>query len=151
MTDQELRLSQLQQIPVFALRDKLIELAQDETFAKKLTERFQHVLGLKPRKLQRAIKKCTRAQLVKLLRVCPEITPSEIAQIFRKYRYGTGPSLHLYQFDTVSLDALDKLDALKEQLGQLVESFENVEDGRPMIKELKIIEMLPMPDQSGII
>ena len=151
MSDQVLRLSQLQQIPVFALSNKLVELAQDGTFAKKLAERFEDVLNWKPSKLDIAINNCTRTQLVKLISVCPEISPCEITKIFRQYRYATGPSLHLYQFDKVNLDLLCEHDVLRAKMCQLIENLETVDDGRPLIKGLEIIELHPMPDHSTIV
>ena len=151
MTDQELRLSQLQQIPKFALSGKLKEFAQDDAYAKKLADRFQNVLGVTPRKLKNSIANCTHAQLVKLIQACPEIDANEITRIFREYRYSTSPALHLFKLDAIDFTSFEELEVLKSKMEQLFEGFNDSNDGRPVVKRLELIELLAMQDQTGII
>lgn len=150
MSDRELRLTHLHQIPVFALKGMLKELAKDQAFADRLTERFEQVFDRKPHSLESAITECTRAQLVALIRVCPEIRPEEITQLFREYRYAKSPSFHLYQFKESNLDLVNRIDELMDILQQHFKSFEAIKDGR-IITGLELLEMMSMPDQSGIV
>ena len=62
ISEHDIRLSQLQQIPLFALRRKLIAMASDPDNAGVLILRFQDILDQRSRKLETTINKLTRAK-----------------------------------------------------------------------------------------
>ncbi len=151
MSDQHIPSSQLQQIPVYALKNTLIDLSNDPTFAVKLNERFKDILQIEPRKLESAIRNCTRTQLVHLFRACPEIRPSDVAQLFREYRYGRSPSFYIFEFEKSPHDNVNDLDSIKIYCEQIFANHELGLANRPTFKGLELIEMLHMPDQTGIV
>ena len=91
MSDRDVRLSQLQQIPLFALRRTLIEFASDPNNAGILLRRFEEVLDKTSGKLEATIKKLTREQATKIIDSIAEFSDSEIQELFEEYRYGQNP------------------------------------------------------------
>jgi len=103
MSEPEIRLQQLQQIPVFALRQAVYQLLEDYQMEGLLHERFRTVLNRRPRNIKRAVQRLTREHLTRLIDACPEITDDHIRELFEEYRYGTNPLFYIYLFDTALL------------------------------------------------
>ena len=152
MTDQDSRLTQLHQIPVFALQDKLIDLIQVQINADEMSERFQEVLNRKPRKLESAIKSLTRDELTRLINSCSEITDPIIQGLFEEYRYGTNPSFYIYVFNSMTPRNLGDLELLKTRFEDEFKEFDTGHDtNMPTTKGLILNDLASIPDQSEII
>ncbi len=93
MSGSDLRMQQLQKIPVFALRELVGAHMEDLSVGPVIQERFYSVLHRKPRNFQRALQRLTREQLTSLIAASPEIGDGEIAGQFEEHRYGINPSL----------------------------------------------------------
>ena len=104
MNGSDLRLQQLQQIPVFALRELLHRRLDDPVTHAGISERFRTVLRRRPRDPQRAVHRLTREQITALIAACPEISDGEIQALFEEYRYGSNPSFYIFLFDAGRLD-----------------------------------------------
>ena len=104
MNSSELRLQQLQQIPVLALRELIGRHLDDPILGPVIRERFKSVLHRQPRDFRRALQRLTREHLTALIATSPEICDDEIAQQFEEHRYGISPSFYIYLFDPIQLD-----------------------------------------------
>ena len=152
MTDQDSRSTQLHQIPVFALKDKLIDFIQVQINADEMSERFQEVLNRKPRKLESAIKNLTRDELTRLINICPEITDPIIQELFEEYRYGTNPSFYIYVFNSMTPGNLGDLELLKTRFEDEFKEFDTEHDtNMPATKGLILNDLASIPDRSEII
>jgi hypothetical protein len=138
MSDSELRLAQLQQIPVFALQEVLAEFfLQSQELKEELSMRFHEVLGIRPKILESAIKKLTRDQLNRLIAACPEITATRIRELFEQYRYGINPSFHIYRHNGAKPTISNNLDELKARFRcEFAERIEDADEHLPTVKSL---------------
>lgn len=151
MSEPELRIRQLQQIPVFALRRALYPLSEGEPGEAAMRERFRSLLNRKPRDLKRAVQRLTREELTKLIGACPEISNDQITELFEEYRYGTNPSFYIYLFDPrhLSREAVDRFPrSLEDELSQ---SNLAQEEGLPRIRGLALNDVGSLPGRPQII
>jgi len=122
MNEPEVRLQQLQQIPVFALRQAVYQLLEDNRMEGVLHERFRTILNRRPRNIKRAVQRLTREHLTRLIDACPEIADDQIRELFEEYRYGSNPSFYIYLFDTAMLGR-EALKGLRQRFEKELEVF----------------------------
>ena len=91
MNQSEARIQQLQQIPVFALRQTMYRLLEDENAERVMRERFGAILNRKLHHIRHAVQRMNREQLTSLIDACPEISDEQIRELFEEYRYGINP------------------------------------------------------------
>lgn len=152
MSDQKLRLSQLHQIPVFALQGRFLELCHDQGNTEKLRDLFAVVLEIEPRKLESAIRKLTRAQLTKLIDAAPDLfTYADIRTLFEEYRYGVSPSFYVYQVTSIDSSRLEDRDQLKRRFDHQFALLGADQDAEPAIKELTLNSLDSLPELGGIL
>ena len=152
MSDLELRLSQLHQIPVFALQDRFVEISLMDGNEAKLIELFHRILDKEPRKLDSAIRRLTRAQLTMLIDASPELfTDADIRALFEEYRYGTSPSFYLYQLTAVDPSRLEDLDQLKCRIKHQFDHVGADDETELSIGELNLNSLYSFPEQAGIL
>jgi hypothetical protein len=75
---EEICTRQVQQIPVFALRQAVHDLMNASGMESILRDRLQPILGRRPRRMSQAIHRLTREQLTRLISACSEITDEKI-------------------------------------------------------------------------
>lgn len=151
MSDPEVRLQQLQQIPVFALRQAVYQLLDDERMEELLHERFRTVLNRRPRNIKRAVQRLTREHLTRLIDACPEITDNQIRELFEEYRYGTNPSFYIYLFDTALLRRT-ALQGFRPHFEEALGVFnQSQEEGLPRVRSLALNDLGPLPRRPEVI
>ena len=150
MSNPEIRTRQLQQIPVFALRQAVHDLVEAPGMEPVLRDRLQTVLKRRPRIMKRAIHRLTREQLTQLIDTCPEITDEEIGSLFEEYRYGTSPSFSIYFFD-VAHTPPGAWKELRPRLEDALEKFSKpLEEGLQRIRRVRLNDLVSLPDQHEI-
>lgn len=151
MTDPGIRLRQLQQIPLFALRQVMYQLLEDEKIEAVLRRRFGHILDRRLQHMRQAIARLGREQLTTLVDACPEISDDQVSQLFKQYRYGSNPMLQVYLFDKASLRR-DALQGLHSQLEEGLAPFNQPRhEGLPAIRQLAISELVSLPERPGVV
>ena len=151
MPPSETRLSQLRQIPLFALRKMLIDFAQDSILEEKLLDQYEQALGNRPSSVQNAIEYLTREQVNSIVNIATEITDSDISSLFEQYRYGQNPSFRVYRFKSKTLSRVDQLDTLESKLISAFEENDIDEDTDPKTKTFRLNDFEPLPGQPEII
>ncbi|MBZ0292385.1 MAG: hypothetical protein K8L99_07430 [Anaerolineae bacterium] len=142
--------TQLQQIPVFALRE-IVQSVSDAIEADKMIERFKSALGITPRILESAIKRLTREQLTLLVLECPEITPVKVSELFEQYRYGINPAFQIFLFGE-NATGVDDINLFRTEFTGVLEAFNSEHgEGLPTIKRVDINDLGPMSTQPDII
>ncbi len=151
MPDSELRTRQLQQIPVFALRQAVANLVGVKTPEATLRERMRSVLNLRPRQLKRAIHRLSREQLTRLVNACPEIEDAQVQELFEEYRYGANPSFYIYLFNpkTLQIPALE-LFRSKLETALLAYSHE-LEENLPRLRRIELNDLIVLSGRPEII
>jgi hypothetical protein len=151
MNESEVRIRQLQQIPVFALRQVVNALIDDEKTETLMRQRFHTVLNRRPRNMKQAVQRMNREQLTRLVDACPEVSDDEIKELFEEYRYGSNPSFYIYLFNTEML----KREGLKEFRERFVEELKAInaprEEGLPRIRRLALNDLGALPERREII
>jgi hypothetical protein len=151
MSEQEMRLQQLQQIPVFALRQVVYRLIEDRRTEGLMQERFLTVLNRKPRHMRRAVQRLTREQITRLIDACPEISDDQIRELFEEYRYGSNPSFYIYLFDTKMLGH-EALTGFRQRFENKLEVFNKAqEQGLPRVRHLALNDLGSLPERPEII
>jgi hypothetical protein len=151
MAEESVRTRQLQQIPVFALREVIHELLIDPDTKGTMRARFQTALNQDPRSLRRAVQRLNREQLTSLINVCPEITDGWIHELFEEYRYGSNPSFYIYLFDSRSLDPA-RLAGLRSGIREEMSAFnEGQQEALPRLRGLTLNDLGPLPGRPQII
>lgn len=138
MSESELRVQLLQQIPVVALRE-LVAMHLDEVIAGPLIrDRFYSVLHRKPRNFQKTLQRLTREQLTLLITASPEISYDEIHQQYEEHRYGISPSFYIYLFDPARLNS-EVLRDFHKNLEQALKEFNSLqEEGLPNVRRVVV-------------
>jgi hypothetical protein len=150
MNETESRLRQLQQIPVFALRQVVNSLIEDEKTGVLMRQRFNDVLDRRPRSMKRAVQRLTREQLTKLIDACPEVGNKEIKDLFEEYRYGSNPSFYIYLFDTRMLRC-EALQEFRQRFEEELKAFNaSQEEGLPRVRRLTLNDVDTLPGQPEI-
>lgn len=148
----EVRLAQLQQIPVFAIQDLLLGLLDSGVTKADMTERIVTAVDIIPREIESTLRNLTRAQLTLLLAEYPEIDESTIARVFREYCYGVNPSFRVYRINGSCLSGSDDLDELRARVQhEFGRQFESSDAFAPTFKSLALNELAPMPDHPNIL
>lgn len=152
MSESDVRIQQLQQIPVFALRQVMNRLIDDPKVNPLVHERFYTVLERRPRNMKRAVQRMNREQITKLIDACPEVTDDEIKELFEEYRYGSNPSFYIYLFNIKTLD-YDTLPKFRRRLGEALNRFnkEREEEGLPRVRRVAMNDLATLPDRPKII
>lgn len=151
MTDNETKLLQLQQIPVFALRQAVTGLIDRYNMEKVLHERIQTILGVKSRQLKRLIHRLSREQLTRLINACPEISDAQVQELFEEYRYGASPSFYIFTFNTRQLKPLVIENFRKTFEYALKSSNARMEEGLPRLRRIELNDLIALPDRKEII
>jgi|GEM_PF-1706557 len=151
MTGPGIRLRQLQQIPLFALRQAIYRLLEDEKTEAILQRRFGHIFNRRLHHMRQAIARMSRDQLTILVDACPEISDEQISHLFEQYRYGSNPVLQVYLFDKTTLRR-DALQGLRSRLEEELASFsQSHHDGLPAMRQLAISELISLPEKPGVV
>ena len=146
------RVSQLRQIPVFALKQKLIEYAVHPTNAVILTKRIVETFDYKPRVIEGAIKNHTGDELVQLVAAIPEISDPEITLLFEEYRYGKNPSFRIYRFGRLSSNMPNDLTLDKCEFNATIIELEDTPDAdEPRAKKLHLDDFIVISDNPRIV
>ena len=151
MDERDLRIRQLQQIPVFALRQAVAELIDDEELEPAIRDRFRTALDRRPRSLRRAVQRLNREQLTRLIDACPEISDDQVRELFEEYRYGSNPSFYIYLFDTGLLGP-GALQGFRERFEEELHEFNaDQEDGLPRMRRLALNDLGALPERPEIV
>ncbi len=151
MSEHEMRLQQLQQIPVFALRQGVYRLIEDRHTEGLMQERFQAILNRRPRNMKRMVQRLTREQITRLIDACPEISDDQIRELFEEYRYGSNPSFYIYLFDTKMLGH-EALTEFRQRFESELEVFsQSQEEGLPRIRRLALNDLGSLLEHPEII
>ncbi len=151
MAEPGMRLRQLQQIPMFALRQAMYQLLEDEKTEEVLRRRFGHILSRRLQHMRQAVARMGREQLTALIDACPEISDEQVARLFEQYRYGSNPVLQVYLFDKIALRR-DALQGLRSRLEEDLAAFDRAQDsGLPAIRQLAISELIALPEKPGVV
>ncbi len=151
MPDPGTRLRQLQQIPLFALRQAMYQLLEDEKTEAMLQKRFGHIFTRRLHHMRQAIARMNRDQLTALVDACPEISNEQISRLFEQYRYGSNPVLQVYLFDKIILRR-DALQGLRSRLEEELASFtQSRHGGLPAMRRLAISALLSLPEKPGVV
>lgn len=151
MNEPKVRTRQLQQIPVFALRQVVNKLIEDEETEVLMLQRFRSVLNRRPRNMKRAVQRSTREQVTKLIDACPEISDDQIKELFEEYRYGSNPSFYIYLFDTRTLGR-EALKGFRQRFEEELKDFNAPrEEGLPRVRHLALNDLGALPEQPEII
>ena len=152
MSDHELRLSHLLQIPVFALQDRILELSRSNVNASKLQELFRDVLNKEPRILKSAIRNLTRYQLTLLISADLDlITDADIITLFEAYRYGVSPSFYTYQMSAADASPFTDVDQLKCRISNQFDSFDSQNDNEVPFRQLNLMSLSPVVEGPGTV
>ena len=147
MTEADIRTRQLQQIPVFALRQEVQALTSLDGMEALLRQRMRQLLRRKPRSVKVAVQRLTREQLTLLVNACPEIADERIQELFEEYRYGTSPSFSIFLFDTQPGPAKD-WEAFRAGFEAALETFNQpYEVGLPRIRRVQLNDLVSLPDR----
>jgi hypothetical protein len=147
----EMRLQQLQQIPVAALRQAMYQLLEDEKTEKALRERFGAILNRKLQHMKQAVQRMGRDQLTSLVDACPEISDSQIRAMFEEYRYGSNPSFHIFLFDKTTLGR-EALQGFRQRIEEQLAAFNaTYEVGLPRMRRVALNDLVSLPDKPEII
>jgi hypothetical protein len=150
MSDFEIRTRQLQQIPVFALRQAVTNLMDDPRMEVVVQGRLREVLGRRSRTLKRVVQRLTREQLTRLINACPEITDEEVQSLFEEYRYGTSPSFYIYLFDAGRIPH-DAWQGFRPRFEAALEEFNKpLEEGLARIRCMRLNDLSALPDRPEI-
>lgn len=151
MADSELRTRQIQQIPVFALRQAVANLVGGQTPETILRERMRTVLNLRPRKLKRAIHRLSREQLTRLVNACPEIEDAQVQELFEEYRYGANPSFYIYLFNPNQLQ-LPVLELFRSGFEAALHIFnQELEENLPRLRRIELNDLIILANRPEII
>jgi hypothetical protein len=151
MTNYEMRPQQIRQIPVFALRQAVSRLTDEQDLEPVLRARMEALLNIKPKQIKRAIQRLSREQLTRLIDACPEIGDAKVQELFEEYRYGANPSFYVYLFKTVQLESLD-IEDLRSRFEASLKSFNaELEEGLPRLRRIELNDLLSLPDRPEII
>ena len=150
MNNPALRLQQLQQIPVLALRELIGGHLDDPILGAVIRERFYSVLRHQPRNYNHALARLTREQLTALITASPEIGDDEIVQQFEEHRYGISPSFYIYLFDPVRLDRA-ALSGFRERFVVSLKVFNTPrEEGLPGVRRVALNDLGPLRDRPEV-
>jgi hypothetical protein len=151
MSDSATRLRQLQQIPVFALRQVMYELLEDERAEAALRRRFGQPLNRRPQHMRQVIQRLGREQLTSLVAASPEIDDGRVQSLFEEYRYGSNPAFYVYLFDKTALDR-DALQGFRQRLDAQLTASGAIHGGElPRIRGLAVSDLLALPDRPGVL
>ena len=151
MGSSEARIQQLQQIPVFALRQVMYQLIEDERTERILRERFGAILNRKLSHIRQAIQRMSREQLTSLIDACPEVSDEQVRQLFEEYRYGSNPSFYIHLFDKVKLGR-DALQGFRQRFEQELAVFNaSREVGLPRLRRMALNDLISLPERPEII
>jgi len=151
MAGSEARIQQLQQIPVFALRQVMYKLIEDERTERILRERFGAILNRKLLHIRQAIQRMSREQLTSLIDACPEISDEQVRQLFEEYRYGSNPSFYIHLFDKVKLGR-DALQGFRQRFEEELAAFNaSREVGLPRLRRMALNDLISLPERPEII
>ena len=151
MNQSEARIQQLQQIPVFALRQTMYRLLEDENAERVMRERFGAILNRKLHHIRHAVQRMNREQLTSLIDACPEISDEQIRELFEEYRYGSNPSFYVHLFDKSTLGR-QALQGFRQRFEAELEVF-NVtrEGGLPRMRRLALSDLVALPERPEIV
>lgn len=149
MGDLEIRTRQLQQIPVFALRQAVNDLLDDPGMDAVLRGRLRELLRRRPRALKRAVQRLTGEQLTQLINACPEITDEEVQALFEEYRYGTSPSFSIFLFEAGRL-APGAWQGVRPRFEAALEEFNKPLQDGARIRGLRLNDLIALPDRPEI-
>jgi hypothetical protein len=151
MADSGVRLRQLQQIPVFALRQTMYDLLADEKAEAALRQRFGQLFNRRVQTVRQVVQRMGREQLTNLVAACPEIDDARIRALFEEYRYGSNPALHVYLFDKTGLDR-DAMQGFRQRLEAHLTGFDADHGGAlPRVRHLAISDLAALPDRPGVL
>ncbi len=146
-----LRVHKLQQIPVFALREQLYELAGELENSLKLRNRIAEILNIQSQNPADTIKYLNREQLIRLIHACPEIDNMQIDALFEEYRYGINPSFSIYIFDPGLIKRPDRVQMQGEIWHVISEWNQKIILQLPRIRMLFVDELYEIVDHPEII
>jgi hypothetical protein len=151
MDERDVRVRQLQQIPVFALRQVVAGLIEDGETEPLMRERFRTVLNRRPRNMKRVVQRLTREQLTRLIDGCPEISDGQIRELFEEYRYGSNPSFYIYLFNAQLLGR-EALKGFRQRFeDELAEFNVSQEADLPRIRRLALNDLGALPERPEIV
>lgn len=151
MTDSGARLRQLQQIPVFALRQAMYELLEDDKAEAALRRRFGQLLNRRLQHMRQVVQRLGREQLTNLVNASPEIDNVQVQALFEEYRYGSNPAFHVYLFDKTALDR-DALQGFHQRLDAQFTTFGAAHSGElPRVRNLAVSDLQALPERPGVL
>jgi hypothetical protein len=151
MNRSEARIQQLQQIPVFALRQVMYDLVEDQKTERILRERFGAILNRKLLHIRQAIQRMSRDQLSSLVDACSEVSDEQVRQLFEEYRYGSNPSFYVYLFDKLTLGR-EALQGFRQRFEEELAAFNATrEDGLARLRRVALNHLISLPERPEII
>jgi len=145
------RIQQLQQIPVFALRQVMVDLVEDEKTERILRERFGAILNRKLLHMRQAIQRMSRDQLTSLVEACSEVSDEQVRQLFEEFRYGSNPTFYIYLFDKMTLGR-EALQGFRQRFEEELAAFNATrEDGLAHLRRMALNALISLPERPEVI
>lgn len=145
------RTHHLQQIPVFALRKQLTMLLDQPGLADRLRTRIRETIKIQSINPADTIRSLTRDKLIQLIEACPEISATQIDQLFEEYRYGQNPTLYIFLFNPARVKHPDRT-AMEGEIRREIEAWNtNIVEELPLIKSLQLESLLDFADQPRLL
>jgi hypothetical protein len=150
MTQPEMRPQQIQQIPVFALRQAVSDLIDGQGLDLVVQERMRATLNIRPKQTKRAIQRLSRESLTRLIDACPEINDAKIQELFEEYRYGVNPSFYVYLLANTPREYPSLEDFQSRFTASL--KFDSTETGQdlPRLRRIELNDLVSLPDRPEI-
>lgn len=143
-------IQKLQQIPVFALRQLLIDLIHSKSLDKDVTNRYISIFNSTPRSISQAIQNLHRESLVKLIKLCPEILGDDVDLLFEEYRYGSSPSFNIFVFSDADFHSLELLRKnIEEEASEFNRPLESEE--YPRLRRIFINDLIELDIKEVVI
>lgn len=143
-------IQKLQQIPVFALRQLLIDLIHSKNLDEDVTNRYISIFNSTPRSFSQAIQNLHRESLVKLIKLCPEILDNDVNLLFEEYRYGSSPSFNIFVFSDADFHDLKLLrENTEKEFSEFNRPLESEE--YPRLRRIFINDLIELDIQKVVI
>ncbi len=145
------RTHHLQQIPVFALRKQLYLLLDQPGLVDRLRTRIRETTRIQSVNPTDTIRGLTRDKLILLIEACPEISPTQIDQLYEEYRYGQNPTLYIFLFNPHRVKRPDRAE-MEAEIRREIEAWNaHIVEDLPLVQTLQLESLLEFADQPRLL
>ena len=127
---------------------KLLYLLLDQPgLSDRLRIRIRETLKIQSINPADTIRSLTRDKLILLIESCPEISATQIDQLYEEYRYGQNPTLNIFLFNPRRVKRPDRADMEGEIRHELEAWNSGIVEVLPWVKSLQLESLLEYTDQ----